>query len=196
MVLDTDYDVPSWSQIYRLLLRQAKQIRISGFSPEIIIGICRGGWIPARILSDVLNNSNLANLRVESYNGIENATKPILTQPVSVEVKNKKVLVVDEVADSGKTLQLIIKYLQEQGASEIKIACLYYKPNCTIKPDFFEKKTDNWIIFPWELREVLQEIYLQNKNNIVVLQKQIEKLTIAGVSKIFIKMFLNSQIEL
>lgn len=190
MALGVEYDVPDWSQIYNLLLRQAERIRSSGFSPDIIVGICRGGWVPSRILSDLLDNPNLANVRAESYQGIGKAAQPILTQRVSTNVEGKKVLLVDEVADSGKSLQLIIDHLRDQGASEVKTATLYYKSHCAVKPDFYEIETENWIIFPWETKEALQEIYKTHKGNTSSLSKEIQKLTTAGLSKYLIDLFL------
>jgi uncharacterized protein len=195
MAANVEYEVPTWNQIYATLIKQAEHIW-NNFQPDVIVGICRGGWIPARVLSDLLDNSNLANVRTESYTGIGKAVdQPILTQEVSMDVKGKKVLLVDEIVDSGQSLKLIIDHINQQGASEVKTATLYYKPSSVIKPDYYENETLNWIIFPWETKEALKEIYKIHKDNAEHLKKQIQKIAAAGMSKSIINQFLKSQSE-
>jgi adenine/guanine phosphoribosyltransferase-like PRPP-binding protein len=125
----SDFEIPSWNQIYRLLLNLTKKIRKSGFEPDIIVSVSRGGWLPARIMSDLLENPNLANVTTEFYNGVaETKREPVITQAVSVPVKERRVLIVDDVADTGESLKLVDSHLQKEGASEVKIETIYYKP--------------------------------------------------------------------
>jgi hypoxanthine phosphoribosyltransferase len=195
MAANVEYEVPTWNQIYATLIKQTERI-CNNFKPDVIVGICRGGWIPARVLSDLLDNSNLASVRTESYTGIGRAAdQPILTQEVSMDVKGKKVLLVDEIVDSGQSLKLIIDHINQQGASEVKTATLYYKPSSVIKPDYCEKETSKWVIFPWETKEALKEICKIHKDNAEQLKKQIQKIAAAGMSKSIINQFLKSQSE-
>src|SRR6266699_3488305 len=85
-----------------MLLDLAQQIRRDGYKPEVIVGVSRGGWPPARVMSDLLQNPNLANMKVEFYKdiGVRNK-KPRITQPATMEVVGKRVLVVDDVSDTG-----------------------------------------------------------------------------------------------
>jgi len=137
-----EFEIPSWDQIYVLLLKLAEAVRKSGFEPDVIVGVSRGGWIPARIMSDLLENPKLANVTAEFYVGVaETKHEPSITQPVSLPVKNKKVLVVDDVADTGESLKQVNSHLKNQGASEIKIATIYYKPWSIIVPHYYEKET-------------------------------------------------------
>lgn len=145
-----------------MLLDLADQIRKSGFSPECIIGVSRGGWAPARVMSDLLENTNTVNIKVEFYTGIgETARRPVVTQPVPSSVKSKRVLVVDDVSDTGHSLEVIMKHLQENGVDQIRSATIYYKPHSVFKPDFFAEETSAWIIFPWERLESVR--YLLDK---------------------------------
>jgi len=140
---ELEFAIPSWHQIYELLLNLASTVRKTGFEPEIIVGVSRGGWPPARVMSDLLENPKLANVAAEFYIGVaETNGKPVITQPVSVSVKGKKVLVVDDVADTGESLRLVRSHLEEQGATEVKTATIYYKPWSVIIPDYYEKKRD------------------------------------------------------
>jgi hypoxanthine phosphoribosyltransferase len=156
---DWRFEIPTWEKIYEFLLNLASHIKKAGFKPDIIVGIARGGWLPARILSDLLENPEIADVKAEFYLSVAEAKgEPVITQPVSVPVRGKKVLVVDDVADTGKSLTLIQKHLKEKGAKNIKTATIYYKPWSTLTPDWFEKKTSRWIIFPWERKETIRRI--------------------------------------
>src|SRR5438046_1170240 len=99
-----------------MLLSLAKRIKSSGYKAEVIVGISRGGWPPARIMSDLLENSNIANMKVEFYKDIGvRSRKPRITQPVTANVTGKRVLVVDDVADSGHSLKVVANHLRRKG---------------------------------------------------------------------------------
>ncbi len=149
-----------------MLLDLARKVRNDKFNPDIIVGVSRGGWTPARVLSDLLENPKIANIKAEFYLGVaETKKEPIITQGVSVDVKNKKVLVVDDVSDTGKSLCLVKAHLDKQGARALKIATLYYKPWSITKPDYYEKTTRDWIIFPWERKEALKKVLQKFRQN-------------------------------
>jgi len=153
------FEAPSWDEIYELLLSLAKRIRETGYVPEVIVGVSRGGWPPARIMSDLLENQNLANMKVVFYKdiGVRNRA-PVITQPVTSEVTGKRVLVVDDVADSGLSLREVSKHLKRKGARDIKVCTIYLKPKSVFTPDFYARKTTKWVIFPWERLETLRLI--------------------------------------
>jgi hypoxanthine phosphoribosyltransferase len=147
-------------------------------------------------MSDLLGNPNLANVKVEFYLGVaETKGEPILTQPVSVEVKGKRVLVVDEVADTGKSLKLIKQHITEKGASEVKIATVYYKPWSTVKPDYYERETNRWVVFPWEIKETIQKIVKKCKEKGKPIEEDVEKLVDAGIPRRLVKKFLKETLE-
>jgi len=159
MMSQCEFIAPSWDQIYELLIGLTDKIKKDHYKPDLIVGICRGGWPPARVLSDLLDNPNLVNVRVEFYVDIKKtAEEPRIIQPISVSVKGKKVLVVDDVADSGKSLKLVREHLLEKGASDVRICTLYHKPWSIIVPEYSMRKTKAWIIFPWERREACTKI--------------------------------------
>jgi len=137
-----------------MLIELAKRVKDSGFKPDLIIGVCRGGWAPARVMSDLLENANTASIRIEFYlaPGVT-ARKPMISQAVMVPLKGVNVLVVDDVSDTGESLKVAVEHLDVCGAKAIKTATLYYKPQSIFKPDFFIIQTEQWIIFPWERLE-------------------------------------------
>jgi hypoxanthine phosphoribosyltransferase len=151
--------VPTWNQIYTMLRSQAGKIRCSGFKPDVIVGVSRGGFVPARILSDLLGIHALTTVGVKFYLGVaETRTAPLLTQDVSVDVKEKKVLLVDDIADTGRSLQRAMEHLQHQGAAEVQVATVYRKPLSMVPPNFCEKETELWVVFPWDVKETIRRI--------------------------------------
>jgi hypoxanthine phosphoribosyltransferase len=189
-------EAPSWNQIYDMLLDLADRIRKNGFKPDIIVGVSRGGWPPARVLSDLLSNPNLANVKAEFYLGVaETKCEPALTQPISVAVVGKRVLIVDEVADTGKSLKLVKQHIIDQGATEARIATVYYKPWSIVKPDYYSKKTGNWIVFPWEVKETIHKIITKCAERGIPVEEEAAKLTEAGIPDPLVKRFLKEIFE-
>jgi hypoxanthine phosphoribosyltransferase len=148
-----DYLILSWRDVYNLTLQLSERIVTSGFTPDVIVGIARGGWIPARILSDVLYANTLQNIRIEYYTDVgAKGKEPRITQPLTGSMKKKKMLLVDEVADTGDTLKHAIEHVEELGVEEVRSAVLHYKPTSIIKPDYFMVETISWTVYPWENR--------------------------------------------
>ncbi len=142
-----------------MLLDLAVRVRVSGYSPEVIVGVSRGGWPPARVMSDLLQNSNLANIKVEFYTDIGVRTeKPRITQPVTSNVVGKRVLVVDDVSDTGHSLRIVVNHLRRNRVEDLRVCTLYLKPKSVFRPDFFTKVTRKWVIFPWERLEAVRLI--------------------------------------
>jgi len=194
--LEIEFEVPTWDQIYEMLLNLVEKIRKNGFKPDIIVGVSRGGWPPARVLSDLMGNPNLANVRAEFYLGVaETKEEPVLTQPVSMKVAGKKVLVVDEVADTGKSLKLVKEHIIEKGATEVKIATVYYKPWSIVKPDYYERETSCWIVFPWEIKETVRKLVKKCREKRKSIEEETAKLVKAGISTELVERFLKEILE-
>jgi len=188
---ELEFEIPSWDQIYKLLLNLTSKIRKNGFKPDIIIGVSRGGWPPARVMSDLLENPKLANVATEFYVDVaETKGEPVITQPVSVSVKRKKLLVVDDVADTGESLRLVRSHLEEQGATEVKTATIYYKPWSVIIPDYYEKETSSWVIFPWERKETVRKIVEKYKRQGKSVDEAKEKLVSSGLERKLVERFI------
>ena len=189
MLTKSKFEVPSWDYIYNLLIDLSERIKRSSFKPDVIVGVSRGGWHPARILSDLLENSNIANIKVEFYSDIyETVSKPVITQPISVPIEDKTILIVDDVSDTGKTLELIYKEFSKQ-AKEVKTITIYCKPWTCFKPDFHAKSTDRWIIFPWERFEMIKMIGTNMMKEGKKLGEVIEELIKSGLDPVIVKKF-------
>jgi len=162
----------------------------------VIVSVSRGGWPPARIMSDLLENPELANVRAEFYLGVAKTKgDPVITQPVSTSVKGKKVLIVDEVADTGKSLRLVKSHLEEQGATEVKTMTIYYKPWSIVVPDWYAKETSRWLVFPWERKETVRKVLEEYKNQGKPVDEAVEKLVQSGLSRKLVERFIQEIFE-
>ena len=144
-----------WEEAAELCEELARRI---DFTPDIIIGISRGGLVPARILSDALGIKRVAILGMAFYRRIsEKGTCPEITQELGMDVKGNLALLVDDVSDSGKSLLAAKAYLEGLGA-HVKTATMHQKPGTTLVPDYCASLTSDWIVYPWERHEVEKEM--------------------------------------
>ena len=190
MAANIEYEVPTWNQTYDMLLSQTQKIQNQNYKPDIIIAIAKGGLIPARILTDLLETPELSYIQIKFYTDINKTQQePTLKQNLTDQVLDKKTLLVDDIADTGRSLKLAQTHLQKQGASQIKTATLYQKPQSTTIPDFYEKQTTSWIVFPWETKETLRKI-IQKQQGKRALNHEVAKLVKAGLPKQLVEKLL------
>ncbi len=145
----------TWDDVQSLTEEVARKVRASGFSPEVIVAVSRGGFDPARILCDQLDVRRLACVQVESYDGMNRTKEPVVVIPVNADLREKRVIVVDDVSDSGASLLKARDHTLSKGASESRTATLHVKPWSKFRPDYFAGSADAWVVYPWELRETL-----------------------------------------
>ena len=194
MSAETEFEVPTWRQIYNMLLDMAGEIRKSSFKPDVIVAVSRGGWLPARVLSDLLG-VGVGSVGVEFYVGVAETLKaPVLVQGVSVPVAGKQVLVVDDVADSGESLKLVKAHVLQQGAKEVRVATVYCKPWSVVKPEYYARVSCCWVVFPWELKETVRKIVRKCHSRAEV-DVAVAKLVKAGLPKNLAARFLKELFE-
>jgi len=146
----------TWWQVDRAIFALAEKLR--EYKPDVIVGVARGGLIPAVRLSHILNDIPLKVIDVKFYKGIdERGEKPVITIPIHGDLKGKRVVIVDDVSDTGKTLEVVIEEVKKLGAREVKVACLAMKPWTSVVPDYYVFRTDKWIVFPWEEFPVIEK---------------------------------------
>lgn len=145
---------PKWEEIQRNCLEIAKRIQSDQFEPDVIIGVARGGWIPARLLADLLRISSLTSLGISFYSDIATTQKtPVITQPIPAKIEGKLILMVDDVADTGQSLRVGHDHVSGLKPRKLKVATLFKKPWSILTPDYYTAETEAWIIFPWEQTE-------------------------------------------
>ncbi|RBM23064.1 phosphoribosyltransferase [Prauserella sp. PE36] len=129
----------------------ATQVADSGFRPDLILSIARGGLFVAGALGYALDVKNLHVMNVEFYTGVDQRLDlPVMLPPVpnAVDLAGATVLVADDVADTGATLKLVRDFCADQVA-EVRCAVVYEKPTSAVACEYVWRRTDRWINFPW-----------------------------------------------
>lgn len=131
----------------------AQEVADSGFEPDIILAIARGGLALGMGLGYALAVKNISVVNVEFYTGVDQRLEvPIMLPPTpaAVDLSGLKVLIADDVADTGRTLELVHQFC-EGHVAEARTAVIYEKPQSVITPDYAWRSTERWIDFPWSV---------------------------------------------
>lgn len=129
----------------------AQAVVDDGFEPDIVLAIARGGLGLAMGLGYALDVKNLSAVNVEFYTGVnERLDVPMMLPPTpaAIDLTGMKVLIADDVADTGKTLEVVRNFFVDHVA-EARTAVIYEKPWTVIHPEYVWRRTDAWIDFPW-----------------------------------------------
>jgi hypothetical protein len=150
-------EVLDWADVGPATRALAETINDDGFQPEVILAIARGGLFVAASLGYALGVKNTWTMNVEFYTGVDKRLElPIILPPVPafVDLEEAKVLVADDVADTGATLALVKEYCGPR-VGQMRIATLYEKPRSVVKCEYVWRRTDRWIVFPWSAEPAL-----------------------------------------
>jgi uncharacterized protein len=146
-----DRETMTWAEFGEASRGLAQHVADSGFRPDLVLAIARGGLTVAGALAYALSVKNCFTMNVEFYTGVdERIDVPVMLPPMLdlVDIAGLKVLVADDVADTGMTLQLVHKVIDDQ-VGEARCAVLYQKPRSLIDCEYVYRRTDRWINFPW-----------------------------------------------
>ncbi len=160
---DIKYLVLQWEEFVQQNYRLFEMVYDSGYQPDILIGISRGGLVPMRIFSDLSTklwpNVEITSMQVKFYRKIaERESSPIIVQDIGHSIRDKKLLILDDVADTGHSLKTATEYLNFKGPKEIRTATVFYKPWSILKPDYHVLETERWIVFSHEYQEFMTQI--------------------------------------
>lgn len=148
----------TWDDLENLVWDVFLKLNETGYDPDVIIAVARGGLVPARILLDYLQKKHICTFQMGHLTGDMTITeKPVLIYPLpEVNLTDKKVLVVDDVSDEGMTMKAVVDYLSSK-VGDIKTAVLVSKKDSRFKADFCPKVMDDWrwVLFPWSKHEDL-----------------------------------------
>ena len=148
---ETDLEELTWDDFGTASRLLARSVAGSGFRPDLVLSIARGGLPVGGALAYALDVKNCAAINVEFYTGVgERMAVPVVLPPTPplVDLAGLRVLLADDVADSGETLALVGELVRPHVA-ELRSAVLYKKPRSVVEPDYFWEFTDRWISFPW-----------------------------------------------
>jgi hypoxanthine phosphoribosyltransferase len=144
-------EILTWEAFGGASRELAVAIAADGFRPDIVLAIARGGLFVAGALGYALDVKNLHVMNVEFYTGVdERLEMPVVLPPVPapVDLAGAHVLIADDVADTGATLELVKNFCREHVA-EVRCAVVYEKPQSSVKAEYVWRRTDQWIDFPW-----------------------------------------------
>ncbi|MPV88913.1 phosphoribosyltransferase [Georgenia ruanii] len=162
----TAREVLGWEEFGEAARELARTVVRSGWMPDVVVAVARGGLVPAGAVAYALDVKAMGTLNVEFYTGVaETLPEPVVLPPLmdTSDLPGRRVLVVDDVADSGRTLALVMEMIRAHGLPaeadgagdgaglpvEARSAVIYAKPRSVIEPDYVWRHTDRWINFPW-----------------------------------------------
>jgi len=149
----------SWERFYELARKLALAIHRARLRPDLIVAIGRGGYMPARIVSDYLDVYDLTDIRIEHYHAVHKQRLARVRYPLAADTCGKRVLLIDDVSDSGGTFETAIRHLREHGEpAQLGTAVLHHKRVSSYKADFYAEEISEWrwIIYPWAVMEDLR----------------------------------------
>jgi uncharacterized protein len=150
-VTDGEREHLSWELFGSAAYELASDVITDGYEPDLILAIARGGLFLAGALGYAMEVKNVAVMNVEFYTGVdERLDVPVVLPPVpnTVDLSGARVLIADDVADTGATLRLVRDFCADHVA-DVRCAVLYQKPRSTIDCEYVWRRTDQWINFPW-----------------------------------------------
>lgn len=151
-------EVVTWNRFYALARKLAQRVRASGYRPDVIVAIARGGLIPARVLSDLLEQPDLTSFRIEHYRASQRQAQARVRDPLTADLAGRRVLLVDDVTESGDTFVVALEHLRSRGEpAEVRTATLHHKTISPCVPDYYAQKVVKWrwIGYPWAVAEDL-----------------------------------------
>ena len=146
-----DREVLGWHEFGQASRELAAQVQRSGFVPDMVVAIARGGLLLAGSVAYALDVKSCGAINVEFYTGVDlRLDEPVLLSPMldTPSVAGQRVLLVDDVSDSGRTLAMVLELLLSAQA-DVRCLCLYSKPTTLLEPDYVWRRTSKWIAFPW-----------------------------------------------
>ncbi|MCS6783700.1 MAG: phosphoribosyltransferase [Candidatus Caldarchaeum sp.] len=149
----------NWSDVEKGVDTVAERVSGDAYEVDTIVGILRGGVIVADLLSDILDIPEVYVVGCRSYKGTEAGELKIYHDLMLTGLQGRSVLLVDDIADTGSTLDAAAeKLLKPRNPKKIRTATLLKKPWSSHTPHYYAISTDAWVIFPWERVETIKTV--------------------------------------
>ena len=158
--MSDEREVMTWEELGRGSRELAEAIHADGYAPDMVLAIARGGLLVAGALGYALDVKNTFTMNVEFYTGVdERLEMPMILPPVPelVDLEEARVLIADDVADTGRTL-LLVKDFCAGKVGEVRCAVLYEKPQSEVNCEYVWRRTGHWIDFPWSAQEPVRRL--------------------------------------
>lgn len=151
-LLSASFYYPSWDELHEVTAEICQQIDLE--SVDLLLGVSVGGLVPTALFSIEMKNKNVATISARSYDGRKQGSLVVRNGPERSAVEGKRVLIVDDIVDTGVTVREIKRILlEEYGAASVQIATLFVNREKGQYPDYWGVETNDWVVFPWELEK-------------------------------------------
>ena len=161
--------------------RLGRAILDSNWRPDVLIALWRGGATPGVAIHEFLKFHGMSvrhmPVKCSSYTGIEQSNTEVAFDhadgALATLAPGEKVLVVDDVFDTGRTAAAVHSIMQRLGC-EMKMACVYWKPSKNVtqyRPDFYVKAIEEWIVFPHEMEGLTHDEIIEKDSQLARLVK-------------------------
>ncbi|MDL5361731.1 phosphoribosyltransferase [Halalkalicoccus sp. NIPERK01] len=149
--------ITNWEYIYGLCRTVSTEVKRSEFEPDVIVALARGGWFAGRCICDFLGLDDLTSLKMEHYVGTaQKSGEPQIRYPMPEgSVRGKNVLVIDDIADTGGSIERAQEYVTEREAGAVRTATLQLLQTSEFEPDFVGERLEEWawVVYPWNFIE-------------------------------------------
>ena len=173
----------TWKDIEKWSKNIVKEMIDRGYEPDVVIALSRGGLVPARLIADYLNIKDLYAVKTEHWGVTATPDgKATLAQGLQINISGKKVLIVDDITDTGQSLKLATIHIDKHKPLEIRSATLLHITHSKYIPDYYSEAVPEekwtWFIFPWNVYEDLRNLIqktLDQEKNIKEIKKSLDK---------------------
>jgi hypothetical protein len=153
----------SWAEADGWAESVAEKVRAADRVPETIVGLTRGGWVPARLLADHLGVRRLVSLRAQHWGVTATPDgRAVVTEGLSGPVAGERVLVVDDITDTGESLELAVSMVRDAGAGRVESAAFLHIAHSKFRPTYWAEEIPRgawvWVVFPWNYWEDLSHL--------------------------------------
>jgi hypoxanthine phosphoribosyltransferase len=150
--------VASWQDVDTWAETLARAVGAAGRAPETIVGLTRGGWVPARLLADRLGVKRLVSLRAQHWGVTATPDgRASVSEGLSGPVQGQRVLVVDDITDTGESLELALEVVKRGSPSHVDTAAFLHITHSKYVPTFYAEEIPKeqwvWVVFPWNYWE-------------------------------------------
>jgi hypoxanthine phosphoribosyltransferase len=151
----------SWADVEEYASDLAERIHTS-YQPDTLLAVMKGGAIVGVLVADRLGIGRVYTVNLRSYErvGLREGVE-VYQKPPKECIGGKRVLIVDDIVDSGQSLTTVIQLAREYGAKDVRSATLLMKEGSMFMPDYYLRKVRGWVFYPWEVREACEEIYVK-----------------------------------
>ena len=157
-----DCTVTNWEYIYGLCRDVSNAVKAADFEPDVVVALARGGWFAGRCCCDFLGLDDLTSLKMEHYVGAaEKGAEAQIRYPMPAgSVANKDVLIIDDIADTGGSIERAYEYVTDREAGEVRTATLQLLDTSAFEPDFVGERLDSWtwVVYPWNFIEDMVDL--------------------------------------